>query len=331
MKLKALHKSDGADDAGNKEAFMEEIDEMYASIKAVAEKWWQPENLGYMPWIDVGEPIRTYMYVVLSGLDSARNEDIRKGTESFFNEYFNRDLRQNEILEPENAWHEVHAAFESFRRFYNSVYVDSTKVCHDAKHLAVDLIWHTRYWSYWAVVPAFYHLNGNELEKALEDGLLLAKLLLVYSVINDKRVKEIDGEVLRYLRMQKEGKRDEYRAAVLDKLAGETKNRFKDQIAKNIYNNRKKAMNLLFLSAALDELWDGSSPQNIRYRIYYAYCGSQAKSESERKPSALDFDHIQPRSLGGDWDNELLNGLGNLVAIESSKNRSFNDALPNSK
>lgn len=287
-----------------------------------------------------------YKHSIVAVLDLGW-EYLQKGNEVFFGEIFTNDkYADSNILSFAEFNRIVNlccALFEEYDDNNSKLYKDIEKK--DKMLIFVEkLINETRYSRYWTLPYVYVVLNCSsdtaknaKFIEALEFGLDMAKYFIVFSVSYDKVINPIHtyvcGTVLPYIasvinektknvkdwktEISKKTKWHPYRS-IDDETGRDMGVRWlEERMAKNLYENYKRAKILCVLSALIKELDENKKTTVEIMSLLYDW-----------ENSKYDIDHIYPRSKFEEkypGDEKLFNSLGNLVLLEAEKNRAIHD------
>lgn len=280
-------------------------------------------NYGDNNWMrqisDVYEDVNEKSYLMQDILDVYKHcivaqhklgwEKLSKSNESFFDEILGEKSPADkaDILR-----------FSEFKRIVE-IYIDFNKQLYDLKSknvFAKDVILQTRYGRYWTLPYVAAYFNGKDYISALKNAMTVAKYLVVCSVNFDRRKydanKLICDTILPDLCSNKEIDAIVQNVPVRDgKDASST---FKERIRENLVHNARRARIVCTLSALLEELAENTSYQEIKAKLF------------DWKKFKYDIEHIRAREKFEKKDPNHIaeyNGIGNLVVLNSSINRSI--------
>lgn len=308
---------------GEKEHWMHDISDLYENVN-------QDKNCTMDDILDI------YKHCIVAKYELSW-ETLAKSNEVFFEEILNtKTLNNYDIL-----------CFSEFKKIV-TLYIDFyNKICeldHDLMQeiqneqiniFAVTLIGETRYSRYWTIpfVAAYFSIenfnvaadNTKQYALALQKATEIAKYLIVCSVNFDKVINPVQtfmcNEILPALYNNKDI------IAVIKNIINETpykydreyyplwnKNTFIERIAKDLFHNGKRSYIVCELSALLEEIEYNTPVGDIVNKLF------------NWRNFQYDMEHIYARDNFEKNDPENIaeyNGLGNLVVLERSINRSI--------
>jgi len=174
----------------------------------------------------------------------------------------------------------------------------------------------SRYWRYWNVIYLllFVQRNMSEIERIDNCQKLLIslnKLFFIYSIGYDKAINDIHT-VIKNLKKRIVSAPFDYLSIIETRLNSKNKSWTNDILNKNIAYNAKKKNHICLLSAYLDEIQYGISMKDLKRKLFETW---------------FDIEHIRANAddtIQVDED-DLQNGIGNLVMLEAEINRSIQD------
>ena len=178
-------------------------------------------------------------------------------------------------------------------------------------------IWYSRYGKYWKIVFTLLFiqkkLSKQERYQNCERLLIsLSKLFFIYSVMFDKAVNEIHTFMRNLKNQIVSDTFNNLITCVEEKISSDyKKNRVIEKLNNNIAYNAKKKRLICQLSALFDEKENNVNIWEIEEKLF---------------GTGFDIEHIHAN--GDDTievDDDLQNGIGNLVLLESEINRSIQD------
>lgn len=220
----------------------------------------------------------------------------------------------------------------------------------------------TRYNRFWLLpyMDVFFRLHKNggafdesaaaeALKEASKNAFEMFRLFAVYSVIYKKQVSEINTFVCNEIfPLLKDGcTSDAIAKKIDDKLNGDngwSVLRFNEILCKGaddgLYSNYKRAA-LVCVMSELDAMLEEKESDNeekrdkhIREALFSWKKETLLKDAKERTYKGVyNCDHILARDLFKDrnYETSFCNGIGNLVLLSDSDNKSAGDALPEKK
>ena len=247
-------------------------------------------------------------------------EMLSKSNETFFDEIFGKK-------EPEN-----NAEILSFKEFEKivEIYIELSEAKYDIESLnsfADDVIWITRYGRYWTIPYAAAYFNGKNYENALDTAIDIAKYLIVCSVDFDKAINPVHTFICNEIlpRIGEKSKIEDKIKSVIckspydwqktpEKTPDWNKTEFVNRIKSDLCRNKKRTFIICYLSALLEECSGEKDFSKIRSKL------------CDWKNFQYDIEHICAYSIIKDSpDKEEFNGIGNLVVLNRSINRSIGD------
>lgn len=218
------------------------------------------------------------------------------------------------------------------------IYLDMTKAMNKGEltpysNFAVDLIGKTRYSRYWTLpyVAAYFDTEPDKIKKfenAACTAIAAAKYLVECSVAFDRVINPVQTYMCELLHKISQNPaadviRSEIRCVLgrdpynreSDQLSN--RNRFIERLEKGLFYNYKRADLVCTLSALIDEIQAETACTIIKEQLF--------KNSIKNKH---DIEHIFAKNLFAHADSETvekMNGIGNLVLLESRLNRSLKD------
>ncbi len=230
-------------------------------------------------------------------------DKISMSNERFFDEVFNKiSLKDSGVLD-----------FAEFKRIAGLYEKHKGLIAESVNGFSENIIWMTRYGMYWTLPYVSLSL-GSDYRSALDASLSAVRYLIINSVIHAKRVNAVCtfmcNEVLPRLGNADEVKRITY-GKIADIYEGD-KEKFKYILGHGLKDNNKRAVLICTLSALIEEMSAGTTPADIKNRLF------------DSGKLKYDIEHIKAWENVIDYKDEF-SGIGNLVVLESSINRSVKD------
>lgn len=230
-------------------------------------------------------------------------DKISMSNEKFFDEVFNKtSLKDSGVLE-----------FDELKRVAELYERHKDLIAESVNGFAENIIWMTRYGMSWTLPYVSLSL-GSDYDSALYASLSAARYLIINSVIHSKKVNAVGtfmcNEVLPRL-----GNADEVKRITDEKIAGiyeDDKAKFKYILGHGLKDKPKRAVLICALSALIEEISAGTVSADIKNKLF----------NSEKLK--YDIEHIKAWENVKDYKDEF-SGIGNLVVLESSINRSVKD------
>lgn len=214
----------------------------------------------------------------------------------------------------------------------------------------------TRYNRFWLLpyMDVFFRLHKNggifdksaaaeALKEASKNAFEMFRLFAVYSVIKQKQVSEINTFVCNEIfPLLKDGCTSEAIAQKIDdKLNGDngwSVLRFNEFLCKGadegLYSNYKRAALICVMSELIAAVEAKESDEHIRSALFsWGNKTSLEDAKGKKYNGKYNCDHILARKLFKEknFKSEFCNGIGNLVLLSDSDNKSAGDALPEKK
>ena len=214
----------------------------------------------------------------------------------------------------------------------------------------------TRYNRFWLLpyMDVFFRLHKNggifdesaaaeALKEASKNAFEMFRLFAVYSVIYKKQVSEINTFVCNEIfPLLKDGCTSEAIAKKIDeKLNRERLREFNGYLCggrdEGLYSNYKRAALICVMSelvAMLEEEKSDDSDDHIREALFSWKKETSLKdAKGKTYKGVYNCDHILARKLFKEkkFESEFCNGIGNLVLLSDSDNKSAGDAPPEKK
>ena len=211
----------------------------------------------------------------------------------------------------------------------------------------------TRYNHFWVLpyMDVFFRLynrgagfdeSGAEeaLKEAAKDTFEVFRIFAVYTVIKQKRVSAVNTFVCNTIfPMLREGYAGNELAEKIDeKLDREKLREFNGYLCggqdEGLYSNYKRAALICVVSELIAMTEAKESDEHIRSALFsWGNKTSLADAKGKKYNGKYNCDHILARKLFKDTNlkSEFCNGIGNLVLLSDSDNKSAGDALPEEK
>ena len=186
-------------------------------------------------------------------------------------------------------------------------------------------------------------LKAEALKEASKNAFEMFRLFAVYSVIKQKQVSEINTFVCNEIfPLLKDGCTSEAIAQKIDdKLNGDngwSVLRFNEFLCKGadggLYSNYKRAALVCVMSELIAAVEAKESDEHIRSALFsWGNKTSLEDAKGKKYNGKYNCDHILARKLFKEtnFKSEFCNGIGNLVLLSDSDNKSAGDALPEKK
>lgn len=181
---------------------------------------------------------------------------------------------------------------------------------------------------------------AEALKEASKNAFEMFRLFAVYSAIYQKQVSEINTFVCNVIfPMLREGYECNKLAEKIDeKLNREQLREFNGYLCGGrdggLYSNYKRAALICGMSELVAVLEEEKSDDHIREALFSRKKETSLKDAKGKKYNGkYNCDHILARKLFKDtnFKSEFCNGIGNLVLLSDSDNKSAGDALPEEK
>lgn len=267
--------------------------------------------------------INAYRYCIIAKYNVTQDV-VKDSNEKFFDDVFKKlkNLEEDDILNL--------ASFEKLLNCCLSLKKDiNENKFQSINAFAINLLYETRYSKYYVLpyVFAFFSKETDEekkKDKALGDAIVIYKYLFVNSINFDKTVNSVNTLIC--FTILKQIANNESIVNTIDNIIkdspqtwwkdyiGWSYKKFDDNVKKGLYYNRKRAYIVCILSALLEEINANKKVEDIR-RILFSWHYNK-----------FDIEHIHARESfekEKNVDIDLYNGIGNLVVLERSKNRSI--------
>lgn len=211
----------------------------------------------------------------------------------------------------------------------------------------------TRYNRFWLLpyMDVFFRLHKNggifdksaaaeALKEASKNAFEMFRLFAVYSVIYQKQVSEINTFVCNEIfPLLKDGCTSEAIAQKIDeKLNREQLREFNGYLCGDrdggLYSNYKRAALICVMSELIAAVEAKESDEHIRSALFsWGNKTSLADAKGKKYNGKYNCDHILARKLFKEtnFKSEFCNGIGNLVLLSDSDNKSAGDASPEKK
>ena len=180
---------------------------------------------------------------------------------------------------------------------------------------------------------------AEALKEASKNAFEMFRLFAVYSVIYQKQVSEINTFVCNEIfPLLKDGCTSEAIAKKIDeKLNRERLREFNGYLCggrdEGLYSNYKRAALICVMSELIAAVEAKESDEHIRSALFSWKKETSLKDAKGRTYKGVyNCDHILARDLfKGSYQSKFCNGIGNLVLLSDSDNKSAGDALPEKK
>ena len=285
-------------------SWMRKICDLYEKLNA------QNENMNYI--------LDTYKHCIVAK-HKLGWEMLSKGNEAFFDDVFGKkaSAEYDDILQ-----------FDEFNKIVE-IYLECNSAIQyiDGIHaFATDVIELTRYGRYWVLPYVAAYFNGRNYEIALKQSLEIAKYLIVCSVNYDKMINPVQtficNEILPRL------SRNEQLAPIIQGRICEApynwsinnpnfaKNEFIKRLKYDLKYNGKRAYIVCTMLALLEEIDQSTCVDEIRTKLF---SWDKFKYDVEHIYAVETFKNIEPENTS------IYNGIGNLVVLNRSINRTIKD------
>ena len=246
-------------------------------------------------------------------------EMLSKSNEAFFDEIFGKkaSAEYDDILQ-----------FDQFSNIVD-IYLkcnDTIKSINGIHAFATDVIGMTRYGRYWILPYVAAYFNGRDYELGLQQSLIVAKYFIVCSVNYDKWINPVQtficNKVLPALSKNEQIApmiQDRIREVPYDRSVNspnDAQNRFKQRLKENLKYNAKRADIVCRMLALLEEIEENTHSEDIKTKLF---TWDKFKYDIEHIYAVETFKNVEPENIS------LYNGIGNLVVLNRSINRSIKD------
>lgn len=258
----------------------------------------------------------------------------QKSNTLFFDEYFNSSqTSQKNCGEDLDIFKRVVDTAMYLAEYVNKRLLNEEPETADSMvaTLYSDLIWHTRYGSYWVLPYVDFYFRTEKKDKLTDDDALKSlincanafKYLAVFSVIYAKRISPVNRIICSTL--PKIANKENWTKDIEDKISyspydekvKNTADLLSDHLKNDLYFNHKRCHLVCILSELIEHENSSSSTsvKDLRENLF------------KRKDNKYDIEHIVSREkIEHEEDVEkrrLFNGIGNLILLEEKKNRSI--------
>ncbi len=304
------------DKKGASENAFNEISDLYQKIDIKNQEYSEHQT-------NMQEILRIYHQILIAKFDMP-NVLFSFGSDTFFERLFDTLLNINQWEHYKN----LHQNFElnlldidKLIEIWYSWKTQKPETLHQS--CAINFIWDSRYGKHWYSIFIFLYKFGTEkenYEKLYKFTEQLSKLYIVYSVLFDKKINEIESfsySLNKYI-ISDVADFEKIIKNIQEKLQGQNQ-AIANTLKSNIFYNAKKKLLLCRLSAMLDE----NNILEAKKKLFGGFVGF----------IAFDIEHIQAynhedenkrKTLWEEW-GENINSIGNLVILESSINRSISN------
>lgn len=247
-------------------------------------------------------------------------EMLSKSNESFFEEILDKKEPEpkSELLK-----------FQEFNKIVE-IYLDLSEKVYNVKSIsafATDIIWMTRYGRYWTLPYVAAYFNKSNYESALNSAIEVAKYLVVCSVNFDKVINPVQTFMCNKI-LPAISKNENIDTIVQDVICESpyewwradypewNKKEFANRIKKDLFYNGKRAYIICTLSALIEEIIAQTDIEKIDTKLF------------DWKNFQYDMEHICARNIFEKTNPKNIseyNGIGNLVVLNRSINRSIGD------
>ncbi len=297
------------------EAF-NEIGDIYKNIKDLNSTWRKNHDWDV---VTVGSVRSIYKYYIISKFKLS-TELYRKSTDTFFDELFDTLLnvqshKDMKSLKGKN----VSLSLDDLRRITKVAFLwNSSTFRNSEEFMAYTLIERSRYSRYANIAYQILLTNENmsddeRLSQVYECFSVLSKVFFCYSVKFSKAVNDIHRLMNNVYRssFDYQNNKESLFAKLREKLQENNNQWFKDNyLGDDIAYNRIRKNLICILSDYFDELENGVSLSDLE-KLYQG---------------DFDIEHIHANANedeANDVDDELQNGIGNLMLLEYDINRSI--------
>ncbi len=312
----------------NETQWMEKIDECYKHIDEKNVDLRPDQSKIEMSWI-----LDVYKHIICANEYWGFSEVSKSNIQFYEDLYKNKTkkVKDEELLEFEVFKNVVELFVDYYRWIENRIYNynDDDEKKDKMDLFSINLIEKTRYSRYWTIpfIVAFFKCDNNEkkeelYKESLHVSLQMFKFFTIYTVINDKVINAIQNKVCKgCFSWFKDNSIDEINKKISEMMwekirwkEDKPREFFDEIISENLFDNGKRTHLICTLSALLDEIEHNTETKRIR-EILFDWINAK-----------YDIDHIYPREKFKDEDDKgKFNGIGNLVVLERSINRSIKD------
>ena len=327
----------------NTKDWLEEINSCYQSIDDSNEKLGKDGRTDQTKF-DMGWVLDIYKHIICAEFGWGFSE-VSKSNQKFFDELF-KGIRLTEqsdlsVLEFDTFKHIVDGFIDYWRWIenvrYNGEHSEISK-----EIFSIYLVEKTRYKRYWTIpfVVAYFRAKGRDdwsdyYIDSLKVNMYMFRFFLIYTVINDRVINPVQNKVCdKCFKWFKECNTDEIIKNIVENLLPPVPNKeqllppvldeddkiwkkFYGIIESGLFDNGSRVHLVCTLTALIDEVNNRVKESDI-YEKFFNY---------EMIKDPYDIEHIEARNnFKDDKDNvDEFNGIGNLMVLERSINRSIKD------
>ena len=319
----------------NTKDWLKEINSCYQSIDDSNEKLGKDGRTDQTKF-DMGWVLDIYKHIICAEFGWGFSE-VSKSNQKFFDELFKgtRLTEQSDlsVLEFDTFKHIVDGFIDYWRWIENVRYNgEHTEIAKEI--FSIYLVEKTRYKRYWTIpfVVAYFRAKADGKGwsdyyiDSLRVNMYMFRFFLIYTVVNDRVINYVQNEVcdecFKWFKECSTGEiieniGKELLSPVLDKK-DKTRRKFYGIIESGLFDNGSRVHLVCTLTALIDEVNKKEVKESDIYEKFFNY---------EMIKDPYDIEHIEARNnFKDDKDNvDEFNGIGNLMVLERSINRSIKD------
>lgn len=302
------------------ETTFEKIDKLFRLIDDNNEKFEQE--------IYMNDILQIYQHIIIAKYKLPRVL-YTYGTDTFFEQLFDTILKTNVWEHFKNNVKKIDLSLETLKRIIDIRYEWANPNYETAEDgCAEGLINHSRYGKYSILIFIFLFIFKGQ-PSYFHDLMLfmrkLCKLYTIYSIRYDKAIREIHTFTYELIEKILKGNYDKVIDSIIKKIGTMEDHKYRCDIEEIlngdiVYNPKRKNI-VCRLSAMLHEKYLSKSKKEIE-KINGKIFNDDVSIDIEHIQSYNDKDENEREEILNDWGDDI-NSIGNLMVLESSKNRSI--------
>ena len=318
----------------NTKDWLKEINSCYQSIDDSNEKLGKDGRTDQTKF-DMGWVLDIYKHIICAEFGWGFSE-VSKSNQKFFDELFKgtglTEQSDLSVLEFDTFKHIVDGFIDYWRWIenvrYNGEHSEISK-----EIFSIYLVEKTRYKRYWTIpfVVAYFRAKGRDdwsdyYIDSLKVNMYMFRFFLIYTVVNDRVINPVQNKVCdECFKWFKEFNTDEIIENIKSLLWSSVRSNdynpcddFYKTIQYGLFDNGSRVHLVCTLTALIDEVKNKGVKERDIYEKFFNY---------EMIKDPYDIEHIEARNnFKDDKDNvDEFNGIGNLMVLERSINRSIKD------